>query len=609
MWRQPRNSASLNLDAEPWLGTSQDRRASSCMPRVVVSKSGPLLLHSIHINRRGRCLEASQPRLRQFPKLSATSPKPAATAMSGAAKKMCATSATQTISPPASPDGGSSDLIDKLRRDRSGDLVFAVVGYAGSGTTFVAERLAGSFSKRQGFRIHPIKARTAIEQFAGRIGRLEEISRAVKISKTEVYQELGDELRRTSGEHGIVAAYMVREIKSLRNQDPKEEVRRVFILDSLKHPSEISLLRHVYGANFYLIGVGCRPDTRRRRLQRKYSINEGDDAGIAALDHFIGRDAEDSEHKYGQQVNNTFHLADFFVDNTASSDEAESFHLADELKKLDDLVFRSRLYRPSDDEKGMYYANAASLQSSCLSRQVGASILDELGNVVATGANEVPRSGGGSYSESDNGDDHRCFKRGFCANTKMQNKIINEVFEKLRADNILSKESTLDQVSESLRKSRVKSLIEFSRAVHAEMGALMSLVRTGVKLTTGSTLYSTTYPCHSCARHIVAAGIHRVVYLEPYAKSLAIDLHDDSIADNVPPKDVAGRVIFQPYQGVSPRIYGEIFIKRGDLKDSSTGEFKYIPEEHIKKSERALWSKTYVDFESDVERYIQAMEE
>jgi deoxycytidylate deaminase len=35
--------------------------------------------------------------------------------------------------------------------------------------------------------------------------------------------------------------------------------------------------------------------------------------------------------------------------------------------------------------------------------------------------------------------------------------------------------------------------------------------------------------CHNCAKHIVAAGIRRVVYIEAYPKSKAADLHEDSI--------------------------------------------------------------------------------
>jgi deoxycytidylate deaminase len=73
------------------------------------------------------------------------------------------------------------------------------------------------------------------------------------------------------------------------------------------------------------------------------------------------------------------------------------------------------------------------------------------------------------------------------------------------------------------------NVIEFGRAVHAEMAALMDSARRGVPVK-NATLYCTTFPCHLCARHIVAAGIRRVVYIEPYPKSLAAQLYPDSIA-------------------------------------------------------------------------------
>lgn len=158
----------------------------------------------------------------------------------------------------------------------------------------------------------------------------------------------------------------------------------------------------------------------------------------------------------------------------------------------------------------------------------------------------------------------------------------------------------------ALRKTRIKALIEFSRSVHAEMDALISLARSGTKLPAGSSLFTTTYPCHSCARHIVSAGVERVIYLEPYSKSMAIDLHADSIADNLPPEDAKGHVRFVPYQGVSPNLYRRVYLKSGDLKDS---EGKMLP---VKRSERglsSLWKKSYTDLEKDVVQFVTHFEE
>jgi hypothetical protein len=98
----------------------------------------------------------------------------------------------------------------------------------------------------------------------------------------------------------------------------------------------------------------------------------------------------------------------------------------------------------------------------------------------------------------------------------------------------------------------------------------------------------------------VAAGIAEVQYIEPYPKSRALKLHNDSIevvADKwVEPtservtslltKDTGrrtipepARVLFRPFAGVAPRLYKRAFLKDGDLKDNITGERHYTSPE------------------------------
>jgi len=75
-----------------------------------------------------------------------------------------------------------------------------------------------------------------------------------------------------------------------------------------------------------------------------------------------------------------------------------------------------------------------------------------------------------------------------------------------------------------------------------ETAALTDTARRGVSVSAG-TMYVTTFPCHLCARMIVAAGIKRLVYIEPYAKSLALQLYPDSIAADYSEK-TTGQVPF-----------------------------------------------------------------
>ena len=76
--------------------------------------------------------------------------------------------------------------------------------------------------------------------------------------------------------------------------------------------------------------------------------------------------------------------------------------------------------------------------------------------------------------------------------------------------------------------------------------------------TVGATLYSTTFPCHNCAKHIIAAGIKRVVYVEPYPKSKTLDFHNDAIAIRKD-RQSEGLVLFEPFVGVGPRRFFDLF--------------------------------------------------
>jgi deoxycytidylate deaminase len=211
---------------------------------------------------------------------------------------------------------------------------------------------------------------------------------------------------------------------------------------------------------------------------------------------------------------------------------------------------------------------------------VGAALVDAEGNVISTGTNEVPKAGGGVYGEhfGESDEDHRCAFRNlsepaFCSNTRQQNALVKGLIEEIPELKEAKMERRLALPTE-LRGSGIGDLLEFSRAVHAEMDALLSAARSGAS-TVGTRLFVTTYPCHYCARHIVTAGVDEVQYIEPYPKSQAVFLHPDSITveskDWLPPSGGGKKVLFQPFVGVAPRMYRRAFIKDRDLKDTQTG--------------------------------------
>jgi deoxycytidylate deaminase len=95
------------------------------------------------------------------------------------------------------------------------------------------------------------------------------------------------------------------------------------------------------------------------------------------------------------------------------------------------------------------------------------------------------------------------------------------------------------------------------------MEAILSASRSGKGSLVGAVLYTTTFPCHNCARHIVAAGISRVYFIEPYPKSLAHDLHPDSIALD---ERESAKVVFAQYEGVAPKNVFKLFQHGRDRK-------------------------------------------
>ena len=309
----------------------------------------------------------------------------------------------------------------------------------------------------------------------------------------------------------------------------------------------------------------------------------------------MARDARAKE-KYGQRVSDAFHMADFFVDNTVDSvidggEPNEEWNINDKLSRLIKIMTGSEVVRPEISETAMHEAYGASMRSACLSRQVGAALLDSRGVIVATGTNEVPRAGGGVYGvsfedsdeEDDQDHDHRCAYRKvgrFCSNTREQNTIIDGLISDIPELQNLSP-IRKNALREELRQGRIGDLLEFSRAVHAEMDAIIAAARKGAS-TIGAKLFVTTFPCHYCARGIVAAGVDEVQYVEPYPKSQAMALHADSITvDAKERRHTKGgrKVLFRPFTGVAPRLYGRAFLKDRDLKDTRTGEFKIgVPE-------------------------------
>lgn len=367
--------------------------------------------------------------------------------------------------------------------------------------------------------------------------------------------DLGNKARAANkGNDAILAEGAAAAIFAGRSEGDKGNVeplqKTVHIIDSLKRPEEVTRLRQIYLSGFVLIGVHEEEPRRRTYLEEKGLSRED-------IDKLISRDAEEAKVVHGQRVNRTFHLADFFVQIEQSEDRLKS-----DVRRIVELWFGNPFHTPTFDEFAMFMAFAAALRSADLSRQVGAVITRD-SQILSTGANDCPRFGGGLYwpqrrepadmiCDEENGRDYT--REDGDSNRAEQLRLIERIVEDAKTAGIDDR-----KLEEVLKRSGICDLTEFGRVVHAEMEALLSCARTG-QSTVGTTLFSTTFPCHNCAKHIVAAGVHRVVYVEPYPKSKALDFHDDSIeSPGTKPSDPPAKVRFEPFVGIGPRRFFDVF--------------------------------------------------
>lgn len=429
------------------------------------------------------------------------------------------------------------------------ELVFGLAAAVGTPLDFFASRLDETL-RRRGYQVETIRLSSLMEAF--RLNTRPPPDGAKEYERLQSLMTRGDELRKKLKRGDILALCAAAQINSKRSTPETQLPGKAFILRQLKHPDEVYRLRQIYGDGFHLLGLYAPTDSRRKNLI-EMGMTENQTGAL------IQRD-EDEGLEFGQKLRDTFHLADAFVKVLGSQDQDET---QKQLQRFVDLLFGSKIETPTKDEFGMSLAQAGALRSSSLSRQVGAAILTKGGEILSIGTNEVPSFGGGLYWGD--GYDKRDHRVGQDSSDAMKRQILLEILETIVPGwTDLSTATQKKKLAKSLKRlegSRLMGLTEFGRAVHAEMEAISAAARLGAPIK-DAILYTTTFPCHVCTKHIVAAGISRVVFIEPYPKSLAYELHSDSVAvegalgGDTP--DVP-RVIFEPFVGISPRRYSDLF--------------------------------------------------
>lgn len=463
-----------------------------------------------------------------------------------------------------------------LNRTTRPELVFGIIGPVGADLDAIISYVTKSLDEVN-YESHTIHLTGLMNQLLG-----------IETEKFPTYDDRYHNLIKRADEFcekeaknkAALAGLGIAEIRRIRASASKPKITPVppafghaYILRQLKRPQEVELLRNVYGRKFVLISVYLDKEERIKLIADKIvhfnsTPTTKEDAERRARE-LIEKDFDEKDNEYGQKVSDAFHEGDVFVVGKRGQQAKET------VTRFIRAFFGDNGVSPTKDEYGLYAATAASLRSLDLSRQVGAAIFTQQGEMISQGCNEVPKPFGGTYWSDDSSPISRDYELGRDENHHHQLIVVNDLLERLSNEGFisraLSKQGDISQQVahlmgiKNLRDAKVMDLIEFGRIIHAEMCAITDASRLG-RPTKDTTLFCTTFPCHLCAKHIVAAGISRVVFLEPYPKSHAGGLHSDSITFSSSEKK--SKVLFEPFLGISPRRYRDIF-QKGKRKEGN----------------------------------------
>ncbi len=306
-------------------------------------------------------------------------------------------------------------------------MIIGLTGKNGAGKGEVAK-----FLQERGF--HYFSLSDVLREEAGKEG---------KPVTRDILVDLGNRLRGEFGP-GVLAE------KIFPRLDPEKH----YVIDSVRHPSEIQVLRR--RRDFILANVRAPEKLRFERLKQRG--RESDPKTFEAFKQLETREAE-SARKSDQQLDQAIAMADVVLENTGP------LKMLHEQVKQVLIEFSRKETRPEWDDYFMGIAKVVALRSNCIKRKV-ASVVVKDKRIIATGYNGTPR---GVKNCSEGG----CPR---CNNIGLSGKNLEECL-----------------------------------CSHAEENAIVQSAYHGVNIK-DAVLYTTFSPCLTCTKMIINSGLKEVIY-------------------------------------------------------------------------------------------------
>lgn len=437
---------------------------------------------------------------------------------------------------------------------------------------------------------------TAVYQYVGNIvrtyGELKELSKCTcydDASKTGMYavaKRINAILKIMRKKEWILANY-TKEID--KREMPIKESNVHVVIDCIKNVFEAEYFKVRYHS-FYLVALTLDDDVRKERLKINKGLNNFQIEVIdsreqpskakkllkdfAAKEQPGGKDKNKGDNSNKKQKPRLEVYNRFFGENNKCSkiykmayeSNTYSFRLQDvdgciqnadilinnggTKEKLGLIIMRyvclmqhPGLVLPTVDERCMQVAQAAKLNSGCISRQVGAVVSDAKGNILSIGWNDAATTDGNECIS--------CIRRSFqnliykkdsmaysyyeLYDPEFRKKLLDIMKKTCEiGDRDSSEEPTEELITAFIDKVKkqahgVPLVFCFkdiysamthdhnqvhTRAQHGEENALEACDRSKCS---GGTLYTTSSSCELCAKKALSYNIRRIVYIEPYS--------------------------------------------------------------------------------------------
>ena len=343
-------------------------------------------------------------------------------------------------------------------------------------------------------------------------------------------------------------------------KESPEDTRTYYVIECFRNPAEILYFRKRY-YSFYLFSIYRGIEKRFNRLSELYHFRWEEFKEIDKIDE--GSDF--AIEPYKQNIKQCVNLADIALAN-----EEEPYHLFEKFLKYFALIKFPGCVKPTHMERNMHLAYSMALNSTCICRQVGAIIVKD-GQIIGAGWNDVDTNRIGCIYRlrkdvedikenksfpicSD--EDYEEFRKIIIDYPQLEHSFCyKDEWGKFKKKRGITK--IPNECNEVIQKIETRSLQE-CRALHAEENAILQSSFLGGPSLKGATIYTTTFPCELCAKKILKVGIKRIVYCEPYPKSLSMDVF---LREGV--KDI--EII--PFEGVKSPSFFRLFKPKLDIKE------------------------------------------